>query len=68
LGIGVPHVESEVMTSDPVGGPRVFASTAVSEQQLFTLYAIGLFLTVAPLVMGLAALLGYIHRGSRPVG
>jgi hypothetical protein len=46
----------------------MFASTAHSGQQLLTLYAIGLFLTLAPLVLGLAALLGYIHRGSRPVG
>jgi hypothetical protein len=46
----------------------MFASTAVSEQQLFTLYAIGMFLTIAPLILGLAALLGYIQRGSRPAG
>ena len=46
----------------------MFASTALSEQQVFTVYAVGVFLTAAPLILGLAALLGYVHRGSRPAG
>ena len=46
----------------------MFASTALSDQHVFTLYAIGVFLTVAPLILGVAAILGYTHRGSRTVG
>lgn len=46
----------------------MFAADAMSNQQITTLYAIGAFLIVAPVILGLAALLGYLHRASRPVG
>lgn len=45
----------------------MFAYAEMSEQQLFTLYGIGIVLTVAPIVIGMAALLGYLRRGSGPV-
>jgi hypothetical protein len=45
----------------------MFAS-ALSDQQVITMYFVGAFLAVAPLVLGLAALLGFVHRVSRPTG
>jgi hypothetical protein len=49
------------------GGSVMFAS-ALSDQQVTTLYFVGAFLVVAPIALGLAALLGFVHRVSRPTG
>jgi hypothetical protein len=46
----------------------MFTSIPWSDQETFTLFLVGTYLVVAPLVLASAALAGYLHRASRPVG